>query len=198
MSEITSFNFNTLQFCRDFGRTKAPILMTYYIMKSLKIDKLPQLDLNKLLDFVSKIYKGYNKTVQYHNDMHGADVLQMVYLFLTKGNLTSFAQLSDVDILVTLMSAMCHDFNHDGFTNSYHVNSMSEFAVCYSDNSVNENMHAAESFAILNQQAYNFLHRFERDEYKTFRMRFLGIILATDMARHSSDFAKTKSMVEEK
>ena len=75
---------------------------------------------------------------------------------------------------------------------------MSELAIRYSDNSVNENMHTAESFAILNQQAYNFLENFERDEYKTFRMRFLGIILATDMARHTSDFAKIKELIEEK
>lgn len=51
MSEITSFDFNTLQFCRDFGRTKAPILMTYYIMKSLKIDKLPKLNPEQIAGF---------------------------------------------------------------------------------------------------------------------------------------------------
>ena len=47
--------------------------------------------MNKLLDFVQKIFQGYNKTVSYHNDMHAADVTQMVYLFLTKGKLISFA-----------------------------------------------------------------------------------------------------------
>ena len=97
-----------------------------------------------------------------------------------------------MDILVSLVSSICHDYGHEGFTNSYHVNSMSELAIRYSDNSVNENMHAADSFAILNMKSYNFLHKFERDEYKTFRIRFLGIILATDMARHTGDFEKIK------
>ena len=63
LAEVESFNFNTLKFCRDFSRTQAPVILTYYIMKSLKIDILPQLDLNRLLEFVSKIYKGYHKTV---------------------------------------------------------------------------------------------------------------------------------------
>ena len=103
-----------------------------------------------------------------------------------------------MDTLVTIISSICHDYNHDGFTNSFHINSMSELAIRYSDQSINENMHAAEAFAILNQKAYNFLHRFSRDEYKTFRIRFLGIILATDMARHTSDFTKMKELLDEK
>ena len=166
--------------------------MTYYMMKVLKIDIIPMINMNKLLDFVHKIFKGYSKTVQYHNDMHAADVLQMAYIFMTKGRLISIAKMTDIDTLVTMVSSICHDYGHDGFTNSFHINSMSEMAIRYSDQSVNENMHAAESFAILNKTAYNFLEKFGKDEFKTFRLRFLGIILATDMARHSSDFEKIK------
>ena len=134
-------------------------------MKSLKFDLLPMLDMNKLLDFVQRIFQGYHKNVEYHNDMHAADVMQMVYLFMTKGNLVSILKLTDMDVLVSLVASICHDYNHDGFTNSFHINLMSDIAVRFSDQSVNENMHAAESFAILNQQAYNFLKKFERDEY---------------------------------
>ena len=34
-----------------------------------------------------------------------------------------------------------------------------------------------------------------RDEFKTFRLRFIGTILATDMARHTSDLAKIKNVM---
>ena len=61
-----------------------------------------------------------------------------------------------------------------------------------------ENYHAAESFAILNQAEYNFLEDFSRDDFKTFRQRFIGIILATDMSRHTSDLAKMKTVLEQK
>ena len=74
----------------------------------------------------------------------------MSYLFLTQGNFLMFAQLSELDALSLCMSAICHDFGHDGFTNAYHVNQISERAIRYSDQSVQENFHAAESFAILN------------------------------------------------
>lgn len=39
---------------------------------------------------------------------------------------------------------------------------------------------------------------FTRDDFKTFRQRFIGIILATDMARHTSDLAKVKTFCERK
>lgn len=61
-----------------------------------------------------------------------------------------------------------------------------------------ENFHAAESFAILNQTEFNFLEDFSRDDFKTFRLRFIGIILATDMARHTSDLAKIKTYMEQR
>lgn len=122
----------------------------------------------------------------------------MSYLFLTQGNFIYFAQLSELDTLSLCVSALCHDYGHDGFTNAYHVNSISERAIRYSDQSVQENFHAAESFAILNKKEYNFLEDFPRDDYKTFRQRFVGIILATDMARHTSDLAKMRTTLEQK
>ena len=39
---------------------------------------------------------------------------------------------------------------------------------------------------------------FSLDDFKTFRQRFIGIILATDMARHTSDLAKMKTVLEQK
>jgi hypothetical protein len=49
------------------------------------------------------------------------------------------------------MAATCHDFGHDGFNNGYHVNAITDRAIRYSDQSVQENYHAAESYMILNQ-----------------------------------------------
>ena len=130
--------------------------------------------------------------------MHGMDVMQMSYLFLTKGDVINFAQLNQLDILSMFIAAISHDFGHDGFTNAFHVNVITERAIRYSDVSVQENYHAAESFAILNNKEYSFLEDFSRDDYKTFRQRFVGIILATDMARHTSDLTKVKTLMEQR
>ena len=45
--------------------------------------------------------------------MHALDVLQMSYIFLTKGKIIEFAQLSELDVLSVCISAICHDFKHD-------------------------------------------------------------------------------------
>lgn len=39
---------------------------------------------------------------------------------------------------------------------------------------------------------------YERDDYKTFRKRVIGMILATDMARHVADLASFKSLIEQR
>lgn len=39
-----------------------------------------------------------------------------------------------------------HDFKHNGFTNVFHQNSMSDLAIRYNDVSVQENFHVAETF----------------------------------------------------
>ena len=129
--------------------------------------------------------------------MHAADVLQMSYVFLTKGKMLHFANLSELDLISLVISAVCHDYGHDGMTNAYHVNSISPRAIRYSDQSVQENFHAAESFEILNQKDNNFMEDFPRDDFKTFRQRFVGIILATDMARHTADLNNFKNLLEQ-
>ena len=96
------------------------------------------------------------------------------------------------------MSAVCHDYGHDGMNNAYHVNTISDRAIRYSDQSVQENFHAAETFTILNSPETNFMEEFSRDDFKTFRQRFIGIILATDMARHTSDLNNMKTLIEQK
>ena len=64
------------------GRKSALSVLTIYILQVLNIDKLPQMNQMKLSRFIGQIYKGYKREVEYHNDMHAMDVLQMTYLFL--------------------------------------------------------------------------------------------------------------------
>ena len=122
----------------------------------------------------------------------------MTYVILNKGNLIDLAELSKLDILSMVISSVCHDYGHDGFTNAYHINAMSERAIRYSDKSVQENFHCAESFAILSSDEFNFMAGFSRDDFVAFRKRFIGIILATDMAKHMNDIASIKALNESK
>ena len=46
---------------------------------------------DKLISFLTAIYKGYRRDVAYHNDLHGADVAQMMYMFIEEGQLDEMA-----------------------------------------------------------------------------------------------------------
>jgi len=87
----------------------------------------------KFATFLNRIHKGYREEVEYHNDLHGADVMQMCFYMLTTGGLTKMAKLNHMDIVSHLVAAVCHDFDHDGYNNGYHVNTMSSRAVRYHD-----------------------------------------------------------------
>jgi hypothetical protein len=86
--------------------------------------------------FLKHIYSGYRRDVEYHNDLHGADVMQFSYLTLTKFGLIKLAKLSSLDILSCLIASVCHDYGHDGNTNLYHINTVSNRAIRFSDISV--------------------------------------------------------------
>lgn len=122
----------------------------------------------------------------YHNDLHGADVAQMFYLFIRHGNLAQIAQLNYLDMVSAITAAACHDYDHDGYTNTYHVNFMTDRALRYHDKAVQENWHASESMKVLRQKENHFTETFSEEEQKVLRKRMIGMILATDMADHLS------------
>ena len=78
-------------------------------------------------------YTGYRRDVVYHNDLHGADVAQMMYMFFKEGNLHGIAQLHYLDMVSAIIASACHDFDHDGLNNAYHVNFMTDRALRYHD-----------------------------------------------------------------
>jgi 3'5'-cyclic nucleotide phosphodiesterase len=108
----------------------------------------------------------------------------MFNFLLLKGNLAKKLDLGQVEILSMIIGAACHDFGHDGFTNDFHKKSSSERAIRFNDQSVQENYHASESFALLKREEMNFLHTLTRDEQRLFRRRAMEAILATDLAMH--------------
>ena len=95
-----------------------------------------------------------------------------------------------------MIAGVCHDYNHDGFNNAYHVNAMTTRSIRYNDVSVQESYHAAESFQLLLDQKNNFLEQMGNEDLKTFKKRMMGSILATDMARHFDDLASFKRKLE--
>ena len=127
-------------------------MTVYHMITSIpktEPDQAASLNTDKLIHFLSKIETGYRRNVQYHNDLHGCDVAQSMYMFLTQGNLCQIASLTYLDMLSAITAAACHDYDHDGFNNSYHVKFMTDRAIRSNDKAVQESWHTAESMKIL-------------------------------------------------
>lgn len=119
----------------------------------------------------------------------------MAYRLLTACNLASILRLNKLDLLSFIVAALCHDVGHDSFNNAYHINAGTKRAIDFNDVSVQESFHAAETFRILREDCSNFTEGLTKQEFKLFRKRVIGLILATDMAKHASDLAQLKTLI---
>ena len=120
----------------------------------------------------------------------------MGYYMLETCGLSKLIKMSKLDELAFIVAAVCHDLGHDGFTNSYHSNAITSRAIDSNDISVQETYHTAEFFRILQDEDLNFLSGLSKEEFKLFRKRSIGLILATDMAKHSADLSSLNALLD--
>ena len=57
-------------------------------------------------------------------------------------NFNVFKNLSKLEILATLLSAIGHDLDHPGMNNAYQMNALTTLAITYNDSSPLENHHS--------------------------------------------------------
>ena len=83
LQSVASVDFNIHRFFKDIGRKSGFSVLTVSIMRRLNVFPNPHINETVLGNFLARIYKGYRRDIEYHNDIHGADVLQMFYVMLT-------------------------------------------------------------------------------------------------------------------
>ncbi|VDD92269.1 unnamed protein product [Enterobius vermicularis] len=149
-----------------------------------------RISVQRLENYCNALEVGYSKhNNPYHNIIHAADVTQTSHFMLSQTGLAS--SLSDLDLLAVIFSAMIHDYEHTGHTNSFHVQSGSNLALLYNDKSVLENHHASACFKLLTDEDKNLFENVPREDFRTLRALVIEIVLATDMSTH---FAQVKNM----
>ena len=195
MKDFHTSEFNIFDFSEQAGR---PHVIKLTVTKAVKdLGLLSMIQNDSLVAFLRKISGTYDYKVQYHNDLHGADVMQQAVFLLTTCNLQTILNLNKLDNLCFIIAAVCHDLGHDGFGNNYHVNAITPRAIDSNDGAVQEVYHSAELFRILSEDKYNFARRLRKDEFRVFRRRVIGLILATDMANHMSHLNSLNAVIGE-
>ncbi|KAM5275571.1 high affinity cGMP-specific 3',5'-cyclic phosphodiesterase 9A isoform 2-T2 [Hipposideros larvatus] len=130
----------------------------------------------------------------FHNFRHCFCVTQMMYSMIWLCGLQE--KFSQMDILILMTAAICHDLDHPGYNNTYQINARTELAIRYNDISPLENHHCAVAFQILAQPECNILSNVQPDSFKQIRQGMITLILATDMARHAEIVDSFKEKME--
>lgn len=105
---------------------------------------------------------------------------------------------NDVEIFAAIFSAAIHDVDHPGLTNQYLINTASELALMYNDDSVLENHHLAVAFKLLQNEKRDIFHNIPKKQRQFIRTIVIDMVRATDMSKHMSLLAELKTMVETK
>ncbi|XP_068930915.1 high affinity cGMP-specific 3',5'-cyclic phosphodiesterase 9A isoform X1 [Petaurus breviceps papuanus] len=130
----------------------------------------------------------------FHNFRHCFCVTQMMYCMISLCFLQE--KFSQMDILVLMTAAVCHDLDHPGYNNTYQINARTELAIRYNDISPLENHHCAVAFQIISQPECNIFSNVTTEDFKKIRQGIITLILATDMARHAEILDSFKEKME--
>jgi len=149
-----------------------------------------------LLSLLLTLEEHYLTEVPYHNSSHAADVTLSMNTLLNSQALESV--FTPLEVMTAVFSAAIHDVDHPGLTNQYLINTSSELALMYNDESVLENHHLAVAFKLLQNPECDIFVNLTRKQKQTLRKMVIDMVLATDMSKHMSLLADLKTMVETK
>merc|ERR1719220_669752 len=169
---------------------------TFRILQERDLLRTFQIPAPTLLCFLMTLEDHYLKDVQYHNHLHAADVTQSCHFLLNSAALREV--FTPLEVLAAILASSMHDVDHPGTTNQYLVNTSSELALMYNDESVLENHHLAVAFKLLQLPECDILAGLSAKQRTSFRKMVIDMVLATDMSKHMSLLADLKTMVETK
>jgi GAF domain-containing protein len=144
--------------------------------------------------FISKISATYNK-VPYHNWRHAVDVTQFVTFEILTGHLeTTFSKF---ELFGLLIAAICHDANHDGFTNVYNVKAETPLGILFKNQSVMETHHCEVAIETMSKAESNVFASLKGQDYKAMWSLIIHLILITDMAKHFEFLKMVNALLDE-
>lgn len=170
--------------------------ITYTILQTRDLLKFFKIKPWVFTNYISLVESHYVREVPFHNSTHAADVVHATHVLLSASVFEGV--FTDLEILAAIIASAVHDVDHPGVNNQFLVNSSSEMALMYNDESVLENHHLAVAFQLLQSENCDILDNFSRAERQLFRKMVIEMVLATDNAKHMNILGSLKTMVETK
>ncbi|XP_063226590.1 3',5'-cyclic-AMP phosphodiesterase-like isoform X2 [Bacillus rossius redtenbacheri] len=170
--------------------------VAYSAFQSRELLKTFMIPPKTFVTFMMTLEDHYVKDNPFHNSLHAADVTQSTNVLLNTPALESV--FTPLEVMAALFAATIHDVDHPGLTNQFLINSSSELALMYNDESVLENHHLAVAFKLLQNDGCDILANLGKKQRQTLRKMVIDMVLSTDMSKHMSLLADLKTMVETK
>ncbi|CAL8312426.1 unnamed protein product [Arctogadus glacialis] len=180
----------------EFSNNRPLSCMMFAVFQERDLMKTFRIPMDTFVTYVMTLEDHYHANVAYHNSLHAADVTQSTHVLLSTPALD--AVFTDLEILAALFAAAIHDVDHPGVSNQFLINTNSELALMYNDESVLENHHLAVGFKLLHEENCDIFQNLSKRQRQSLRKLVIDMVLATDMSKHMSLLADLKTMVETK
>ncbi|KAL1116753.1 hypothetical protein AAG570_005225 [Ranatra chinensis] len=180
----------------ELSNNKPLTVVAYTAFQNRDLLKTFMIPAKTLVTFMLTLEEHYVKDNPFHNSTHAADVTQSTNVLLNTPALENV--FTPLEIMAALFAATIHDVDHPGLTNQFLINSSSELALMYNDESVLENHHLAVAFKLLQNDGCDIFLNLPRKQRQTLRKMAIDMVLSTDMSKHMSLLADLKTMVETK
>lgn len=180
----------------DLSNGRPLTCVAYTTFSSRDLLKTMGIPAKTFLNFMMTLEDHYVKDNPFHNSLHAADVTQSTHVLLNTPALESV--FTPLEVTAALFAACIHDVDHPGLTNQFLINSSSELALMYNDESVLENHHLAVAFKLLQNDGCDIFCNLSKKQRQTLRKMVIDMVLSTDMSKHMSLLADLKTMVETK
>ena len=192
---IMEKEFNIFEFEKIVGHKNVLPIMGRTMLESFGLIDEEIMPVEKLDPFLISVTEQYLTSTLYHNSLHGADITATICLFFNNSNAEEVCHAQVIDLLSIIIAALGHDVGHPGFTNAFQINTSSEMAITYNDNSCLENFHLTKLFKTLRKDEHNIFEKLSTQDYKKIRKKMISEILATDMAIHGKVLNNIRSKI---
>ncbi len=142
-----------------------------------------QINTRTLCSFIREAEKHYHEN-PFHNFYHITCVTHFSYMLIRASKGIELLNSNMYYIFSIMLSAVVHDIDHPGNSNLYEINSKSELALLYNEQSVLENHHCSMAFRIMRVHNADILGDLPPNAYKDVKKTIVNCILATDMSVH--------------
>lgn len=147
------------------------------VFESLDINNVLCSETAKIVKFIEKIRKNYNKH-QFHNWNHAIETVQLCFYIIKKAKMTRI--FSPMNLTAIIFACLMHDLQHDGTCNEYHTKAKTHLFHVFQNNPLLEMQSLTASARIL--KSAPFFVCINNDDFFKF---FKECILATDVSKHS-------------